>query len=617
MANLIGERADSTRKSNRNAALLVGLFMLGALALRLWGADFMLPYRIIQDEGVFITHVELMRGEPPTEQDDVWKGRYPELVPYIDRLLWPETPRRLVDGAQSLEGHLAVASRDALRLRLIVIFLSTLLVPGTFLLARRFMGTGPSLLATGLVSADVLHVLLAQQARPHGSAVALSLWAVLASMWVYRRGSWPAYALAGIAHGLAIGSVQYGLAALPSLVVAHWLRSQPRSWSRHLRLVLSLAILVGAVRLFYPFMFGQGTRAVLALGPTETSVADPARYRFLGEVDLSTLSPGLGFPVLVRAAWHYQPLVFCLTLLGLAWRAIEARGRRRLVATAGGRLSDRFRARLAGHEDLVIVLAYVIPFVAMFSIYRAVKVHYVLPLLPYLACMAAWSAYRLAESIVRAKARRAWSVHGVAWTVFVLQAALAIRITSIRAAPDTQAQAADWIRRHLRPETNRIAMFSTLDLPLIRQQTSLSANYEAADLGVHPWFKYQSGLTADTLAGERYDLTTMDTSGRRPESLAKLWRDPIAFVRDHEADYVVVEVYDPTFHRRGLTKALEGVRAQGKLVARFSPLADDDGTDAMYLARDLLDETPRRHWWTANTLHFARLGQLVEIYELR
>src|SRR6185295_19693523 len=99
-----------------------------------------------------------------------------------------------------------------------------LAIPAAYLLARRFLGRGPALLATAWVAVSLLSVWFSQQSRPHGPAAALALVAVLAAMRLQRCGTLGAYLTAGVASGLAIGALQSGVAVVIPFAVAQALR---------------------------------------------------------------------------------------------------------------------------------------------------------------------------------------------------------------------------------------------------------------------------------------------------------------------------------------------------------------------------------------------------------
>src|SRR5687767_12322961 len=113
---------------------LLGLTLL-TLALRLRGISHALPMAVEQD--CKIPHqVELLRSGDQRWRSDKEFRWYPLLVAHLGKL-WPEAQPAPTDAP--LQQHLEAAARPHVQVRLTVALLAVLLVPGTFLLARRFL----------------------------------------------------------------------------------------------------------------------------------------------------------------------------------------------------------------------------------------------------------------------------------------------------------------------------------------------------------------------------------------------------------------------------------------------------------------------------------------------
>ena len=162
------------------AALVIALTAF-AFAVRVMSTNWLLPMHVNPDEHVFAEQLALMRSGTPAPELDPRYGYYPQLVP---RVAWLATsaPRMpstnvlagdtrapaagtdsdastLAEGAEgdarTLAEHLKIASHDLVALRGAVAWLSLLVVPATYLLARRFLARPAALLAAGLAAASL------------------------------------------------------------------------------------------------------------------------------------------------------------------------------------------------------------------------------------------------------------------------------------------------------------------------------------------------------------------------------------------------------------------------------------------------------------------------------
>ena len=107
-----------------------------ALVLRIGGIDFMLPHFAHIDERVYACQLDLFRGLERMEGETDNYGFYPELVPWLCSITTPaETPPT---PPATLAEHRAAGGAKLVALRITVAWLSALLVPGVYFLARRF-----------------------------------------------------------------------------------------------------------------------------------------------------------------------------------------------------------------------------------------------------------------------------------------------------------------------------------------------------------------------------------------------------------------------------------------------------------------------------------------------
>jgi hypothetical protein len=557
------------------------------------------------DEHVFAEQLELMRNGASSPELDPRYGYYPHLVP---RVAWIATSlmrakRPADDTTLTLAEHLTAASRDLVALRAVVACLSLLVVPATYLLARRFLARPAALLAAALAATSSLHQWYSTQARPHGAAAALALVAVLAALEVRRRGDARSYLLAGVASGLALGSLQSGFIVLLPLLVAHVLRSRAGSRRAWLWLVSALSIAAGSFRAFYPFVFAPGASELA--GNHVLGAADVAGTRFGGR----------GFAILLKTLVDYDPWILALASAGVFVLAIRAR--RDARASSGARELRQSSGECElwrGRDDLLVVFAYAIPYVLAFGAYDRTEARYAIPLLPYLACLGACAtavAARWASRIATAyRVQRALAA-AVLVAAFAVQASAACRIAAVRAAPDTATLAARWIQDHLDPARDRLAVTPSLELPLLRDAESLRDAPTSLEGTLDPWLVYQARLPRGTVVHGAWSISGLPL--RPPAAFDALIRDPLAVLRAMRCDYVAVEA----FEQRGYDRLLAAVRGSCARVVRIpNASAASARDDATFLAADVM--RPRVAWGALvrTALSVDALGPTVEIYRV-
>jgi 4-amino-4-deoxy-L-arabinose transferase-like glycosyltransferase len=287
------------------------------------------------------------------------------------------------------------------------------------------------------MATSVLHLSLSQQARPHGVACAFMTLAVAAAIHLRRRPTWARYALAGLAAGLAAGALQSGLAVVPALAVAHMVRERSERPAPFWRIVLSAAVIAVLIVVFYPLIASQ-TKSLFER--REGHIVQGTH-----NVDLSHFD-GTGFPVMLWSLWSYEPMLLVLGAIALPIvlrRWPRARGSRR---------------------DLWVALAFVLPYALVFGIFRGFQERMLLPLVPWLAILA---TFPLDAALKRAP-RRTWVIAAAALLVLAVPAALAVRLSSLRARDDTIEQCAQWVEQHLQPATDVAVVTFPLDVPLFQ-----------------------------------------------------------------------------------------------------------------------------------------------------
>ena len=111
-------------------------------------------------------------------------------------------------------------------------------------------------------------------------------------------------------------------------------------------------------------------------------------------------------------------------------------------------------ARGAELHDRLVLLAYVVPYLFVLGVYGETYERFVLPVLPFFACFAAWGA---SVAVSRAGAWRAFglALAALGWALPLVSSA---RLVWLRTRPDTFELAARWVTENVQPETERVLL---------------------------------------------------------------------------------------------------------------------------------------------------------------
>ena len=558
----------------------VVLIALAAVVLRLWGVGFGVPVWEEPDPDI-PGHVDLVREgwtvaavEEPDEQ-------YPHLVADLARWL-PKRPPASGPGAPTdVQGHLEAAAWTHVQVRVVVALLASLAIPLTFLLARRFVRDGWALFASLLMATSLLHQSFAQQARPHAVATTLMLAALLAQLRLLRDGSWRAYALAGLASALALGSLHYGVAVLLSGVVAHRLRGGGARFF-DAKLLWPLALCALAVVSFYPFLFES-------VGQAREVEGDGVR---LAEhsVRLSQFY-GRGFPIVAQSLWHYEPLL-CV-LLAVACVAL-------VVARSP---VDR--------RALAVTLAFALPYLLVIGLFERTYERFVLPLLPCLAVFAAWGIERCVD---RTRSR---GIVVLAIASLALPAAATAKLAWLRSQPDTLDLAARWLeeRPESRAEPTYIsAAAPALDLPLLRKPEGLLFYGKPPRIPLSPWTAWQARMDVGSVDAPVYDLRWL-VAPRGPAA-----GDWSAYFESLGPALFLIEVYEQRTNHPLQVRVREALAAKGERLARFSPDRDPQASELelFFQLSDHFNDDEGVTWphFTLRLLRAQALGPVLEVWRV-
>ena len=573
-----------------------------ALGVRFVGIDFGIPVWE-EPDAVIAMHVEKLRSGSQ-RADRRWSDQeYPHLIAQLVRPLSGRPPLEGEGAPVALEEHLAAAAHTRLQTRMVVAVLSILIVPGTYLLARRFLCAGGALLAAAFVATSLLLLHFSQQGRPHAPAAALFVLSVVASMRLARSGGTADLALAGVAAAAAVGALQTGVFVLPPLALACLLRPGVGGARRILdaRLLLPLGLVALAVRLFYPFLFGG------QLGD-EFGTPDVEGGRVtLGEhsLTLGQFLHGGGFRVVATSLWYYDPvLTVAAVASALAW--IAGRGRRVAKGAARG----------AGRAELLVLLSFLAPYALVVGMFEKTYERFALPLLPYLATCAAWGVGALALRFGRA-------VWWAAALALALPAAACWRLAVLRSRPDTMEQAAAWIQEQLEPPARLFvpaagAFSSDLDLPLSRTpEHFLTA--EGRRVRQHsPWTQYLARLPQERRPEPRWGLRWLVPESAEENRL--LNEDFEAWVLSLAPGTFVIEPFERRFDAGLKVDLTRLLRERGELVARFTPEGPDGTLEwpFFYQLSDHFNEPEYADWphFALRLFGAGAIGPYLEIYRL-
>ena len=522
----------------RSWVLLAGL-ILAAAALRFLGLDFLLP-QIVEPDPHIPVQVRLIENEHPDPHSVMDWPKYPLVPAYLTVAFTDPAPLPAIDAG--VEQHLAAASDGVLRVRRVIAWLSLLLVPATFLVGRRFLGSSWALVAAALAATSHLAIHFATQARPHGGAApwpALTVWACLLLL---ERASLLRYALIACMGAMAVGTLQSSMALGFPVLVAHILAEKGALSRRHLKLLVPLAGLGLAVWFGYPFFFDAP--------PVEVEGKQLVQG---GHKVMLNLFNGKGFGVLGWSVWSWDPALAIGAVLALPVAAVA------LLRRTLGR---------SGWRPLLVVLAYVLPMGLVLGAYARSYERFLLPLIPFLAIWIAWAAQQLARVSPRAAA-------GLCAGLLLVSTTVAVRLVQLRLAPNTVELAAEWIADKVpafdseagaplvwtsRPTS--LPFFNATGVVKKRQINSLARALN--------WASYQRDVIQGAWAGESFNIELMPLE--QMSMLNEMHQQPKRYLeRLGDEGFVLNEVFAQGRQHRGVVARTRALRQQFEKLASFHP----------------------------------------------
>lgn len=579
---------------------------LSALGMRLATIDFGLPNDQESDVHIF-RQVHLLQLEELTPELLKEASIYPHMLARIILLFEdPLAPPTNPDG-MSLAEHLARAGGLHVLTRSIVAVFSVLLIPATWLLARRVFGQGWALFATALVALSLLNLDYGQQARPHSFAAPFTAFAVAAAIRVRHRSDLSSWALYGLSAGLAIAALQNGIAVLIPIAAAFFLREpEGRRWLEP-RALVALGIIAVFVRVFWPFAFvgSDGAETGIEGGTIRVSDQTMAFSEFTGE----------GFPTVLMTVWYYESVTFALALLGVAvWLVSLAR-----------RTGDGVPGR---GKDVLVMLAYALPYFLVIGMHERAQQRFVVQLLPYLALLATYGLRGALLWLGQGGPGSGMVPRLAAVAALTVPLAASLSHMSVRARGTTLDEAGRWVEEHVGAD-ERVGIHLSFDVPLVRRlenqfvDGSFGGEPRKSILAGSPWNSYQRQYIGPDWPGERHWVESLYFPGELaqlyfpgedpptviPKAIAKVVEDPEAYLRGQGFDFLIL----PGEHRAQFHPMMQAVREaamrMGTLELRL-PREERMQVTAVYEGLD----TPH---YTAFILSAPQLGPELEIYDIR
>lgn len=470
-----------------------------AFALRVPVAQRMLP-ELPEPDAFQVLHAQEWHGDPALVKFWEYRQRYPKLLTYAFAAVPEKSFDESATGAARLDSALAAAAAPYQSARYVVLLLSLLALPLTWLVARRFTGETTALLATWLVATSLLHALFSTQGRPHGVHLTAALFAIWAALRVVESATWKRVLAAALAAAIAMATLQNGAFTLFPLGAALFLSRT--SWPK--RIALSLALPLVAAGLAF------------SVYPALPSV-DATGFHLGGalshNVFFSDFTFG-GFAVVTRWFFGHDPVFAVLTALGALFALIW--------------LARNSRALFTGrYPHAVVALSYVVPYLLLLLVTVDVYERFLLPLLPWFAIL----AVRPWQGFVEGRAGRVAILVRVAiGLVLALPLVVVARFAWVSMQPNTFRQATAWLSAEAPSKSSRVVATPYTSLPLFIEPAALDRARGDSGFESRVWFAWQAahrpssdGLSFDvlpaSLALENKDFSALDgwLAARAPE----------------------------------------------------------------------------------------------------
>lgn len=484
---------------------LIGVLGL-AIALRVWGLPYGLPYFVHPDEGIVVPlAMRFLTGDPNPHFFN-----WPTLYMYV--LAGAFAAYGLV--LQATEGISAIAAfvRDPsgfyLLARAVAAVLGAATVGLTYLAGARLGDRAIGLAAAFFLAVNLQHVVDSHFATTDIPVTFLIVAALLVTLRYWERGRVRDAFLCGLLGGLAAAAKYNGGLVGSAFVVAHLLRAGDagRSWWGALRSA-ALPVWVGGAAL--GFLLGT---PFAALAPREFTRGLFAEIQAISTVQLGNEGdlPGLLFHLL-----HSLPQAMGVALLLCAGLGLVVALRRH------------------GPQDWLL-LAFPVPYLVIIGTWASRFERYAVPLLPFASVLAALG---LATVSRRWLARLAPARQGLVFAAAALLVAAPVftRVLYyelLLTRPDSRQLAGVWIERHVDPGS-RVAI-EPYSLPI-------AGSVVDQVRGLHRATSPQVNIPARI---RRAQPETPPTGGIRVYALGAFeFEYDLDVLRAHRIDYVVLSSF--------------------------------------------------------------------------
>ncbi len=509
----------------------LGIILILALILRLYGLDSGLPYLYQSDEN-FVFEIALNIGNNLRTQHNLmpmnyyYEGinlAYPTFLPTLLTLvygflfilgLWDVTPQEIA--ARSLQPNETTLLFMAGRLIIVMMSIATIYL--IYLIGKREYNE-----KTGLLSALFLSVIMVHVRYSHWfiTDIPLVFWITLCfyyTTFILKEGKLKYYIYAGIAAGFATGTKYNGFLIFFVILAAHLLREKDRLSSKNelLRLLfdnrifISLGATVGVFLITTPYALLAFDEFKHWTWAYQRGHLYKSQWGWLGwyrgtEVGWiyhlkSSLVYGMGLPLAV------------LALLGV------------LYAIWNHKTED------------MLPLAWTISFYLLIGSWNTKSNYYVLPIIPFLALFAGRFS---ADILERVKEKRAVRILAIFIIGLIFMSALlqSLMYVNILAQADTRTEAARWISQNA--ETSSLIVvhkgYGHFTIPRINE-----TKYAVKELNLQEFIEYTetNDNRADYLILSNYNYRYI-VKFHEPPAQAEFIRD----LFDEELKYSLVKEF--------------------------------------------------------------------------
>lgn len=560
-------------KMLKNYKILI-IILFFALALRLLGLNYGLPYFFVGDEQVLVNGAlkmaELKTLIPALYPEEFRPLYYPPLLPYIYLIFLSPIlfVKYFIGSFANLNDF-----KDFLVLnpgliwyaaRILNVFFALGVIVLAYLIGKKAFNEKIGLLAALFLSLSFFHLQLSHFTRHWIPAVFFAYLIVLAAFYLFQETKRKYYVWSGILTGLAFGASYIAAFGAWFVVLGHFLREggdfKSKAKDANLWIFLSIsAVLSSAFILLHPQEFFS-----IIIGEDGTVSAPKSIVGLLAS-----------FVYYFKILAYQEPAILAFSLFGFV-----------ALAFASKKLFSIFLSFCAAYIFALYFLFHDEP-------------RYVFFLLPILSLAAAYGLNALLEkmkAVIGEWSGRRYAFAAVLSLIFLFPVLVSIKYTALMTQKDTRITAKQWIEEHI-SERSKIAMRLHNFKPLTPTTEAI------AD---------QQSLDPDSLRTVERVLLTLDPANYpksafdvlnlhfiAPELLPK---NLAAHLKDNNFQYFAIEYWN----KSDLTAKDLEIMKQSRLTQRF----DAGLGDFSHNVNGNLEEPI----WVIFSM--KRLGPVIEIYEL-